>query len=478
MRRAVLVLAASVLAGAACRPSPGQFYDRAFACTGATPGECGTAEDGAPMTCFAATALGAASGFCAPACDGTTAPGPDRPPSPASAADDSTTMCLTTGASLRRCHPSDDDAQRGTRACPAGLECMRTDLIADDGLCTTAPLCYGSKTCQTADRPFCGGDLVGMYFKPDPRLHTDHLPCMKALCHTTGSACPASEMCLPDVVRVASAPPDLCMPGCVNLRCPPNYECWQRLSAAGPPVCVPALAGVRCADSQDCLVGDCLPIGEPGFDACTVTCASDDDCKLFDGPRGAFVCAPALDSGLRYCVTPEIFTGTLCNDDTQCRPSEKCVFSSVNQGPTDIGYCLVPCAPDGTCQPRAGIPHACRRDGPIPVCYPGKLATPCQAEDECVGDLSCRFIPGELDLTDQPITTPLCTHACASDADCAADRFTPLSWCENGFCALKRPADRVCPQASACQSGMCAASPRPDDEAAGLSRCTTPVITL
>jgi hypothetical protein len=473
LARGALMAAVALAGPSACRPSASDFYGRVFECAGTLPGECGVTADDAPMTCFPATQLGAEAGFCAPACDGAAVPGPDRPAAiPTGGAEDR--MCVTTGASLLRCHPSNDDVQLSRHACPPGLGCMRTDLLTDEGVCTTAPLCYPGMTCQTHDRPFCGGDLLALYFKPGAGLRTDHLPCVKAACHATGSACPSGEMCLPDVVHAASAPPDLCMPGCVDLRCPPNYECWQRLSAAGPPVCVPALAGVRCADSQDCLVGDCLPIGEDGFTACTIPCTSDDQCTVFDGSRGGFVCEPPTGAGTRYCISDEIFTGTLCTDDTQCRASETCIRHQVSQGATDIGYCQLPCRQDGTCRPRAGIPHACLNDGPIPYCFPGKIGVRCQADGDCVGDLSCHFITDNLDATDQAIAAPVCTHACVSDDDCRAGRFTPSSWCNGGFCASKRGGDRVCPRDGACSSGTCAPSQRTDDLPLGLSRCTQP----
>jgi len=232
------------------------------------------------------------------------------------------------------------------------------------------------------------------------------------------------------------------------------------------------VAGVRCIDDQDCLVGNCVPIGEEGFTACTIPCASDDDCTIFDGARGYFICGEPVD-GVRTCISDEIFTGTLCADDSQCRPTERCVRRGVSGGSTDIGYCYVPC-PDGTCAPRAGIPHTCRTDGDIPYCYPAKIGVPCGADTVCVGNLSCSFIPGDLDQVDEPITTPVCTYACLSDADCAANRFTPSSWCNNGFCSTTRGGGRICPRDGACVSGTCAGTPERDAQGQLVSRCTQP----
>src|SRR3954464_2529757 len=115
MTGARAALAVAVVGGVACRAQTNAFYGEAFPCDlAAATDPCGTARDGTKMVCYPGSQLGGQD-FCTETCQ------PAHPPS------DPGLTCLTSGALLHACNPSEtpDDPVAG---CPAGLQCYRTDL--------------------------------------------------------------------------------------------------------------------------------------------------------------------------------------------------------------------------------------------------------------------------------------------------------------------------------------------------------------
>ena len=137
------------------------FYEKIYSCDNNARGDtCRHHRQGQPMTCFAASQLGG-DDFCAEACD------------PAVASADPTHFkCLSSGALLRVCHP-----QGGAPwGCPPGLECYRTDVLADEGLCVQMHVCTENSDCGE-DRPVCAAQLLRKR-SPSLPLAADHLQCV------------------------------------------------------------------------------------------------------------------------------------------------------------------------------------------------------------------------------------------------------------------------------------------------------------
>ena len=135
---AVICLAGMAMAG--CGSKADDFYEEIYPCDIMATGDvCGTTRDGQPMTCYAASPLGGAD-FCAPACDAN-ATSPDG------------SVCVSAGARIETCQPSASPADR-EHGCPPGLNCYRTDLLRDEGLCLNMPVCDDSLDCAGTKRPF------------------------------------------------------------------------------------------------------------------------------------------------------------------------------------------------------------------------------------------------------------------------------------------------------------------------------------
>ena len=216
MTRFEFVFLATAMVGlSACRVDQQEFNNRVFACNVAAPNPgCGVDEAGQPMACFAARQIGATD-FCATACDGT--------PSVDSAA-----VCLQSGVSLRACQPSLDKpkADPPLSACAQGdLRCYRTDLLSDDGVCTTMDPCDKDVQCRDPIRSVCATTfLASLYADAGAVLQNDHMYCLQTGCRSRGTSCSAGETCLQEVIPASAHPPDICVPNCDSqLHCPPNF---------------------------------------------------------------------------------------------------------------------------------------------------------------------------------------------------------------------------------------------------------------
>ena len=179
-RAALIGLLAWVVVG--CKAREDAFYDRVYSCDNNARGDtCGTTRQGQPMTCFAASQLGGED-FCAEACD----------PALASA-DPAHFKCLSSGALLRICHPHGGAVNPDWR-CPAGLECYRTDLLSDEGLCVQMHVCTEDSDCGEK-RPVCAARLLRER-SPSLAIATDNLQCVQSMCGAGKAMCPPGEQCL------------------------------------------------------------------------------------------------------------------------------------------------------------------------------------------------------------------------------------------------------------------------------------------
>jgi hypothetical protein len=463
------LVAAVLLAG--CRPSPDRFYGKTWTCDSTQPAfDCGTTRAGAPMACFGARQLGG-DDFCAETCDG------------AAESSDERSVCLDSKIRLDRCDPG----QPGS--CPAGLGCFRTDLLHDEGVCTSMPLCSSDADCPSPLRNRCASTVLGLTVLaqdsgrgPDdrlaPHIKVDHLSCLQVGCFQRHTACQPGESCLPAVLPATVNAPDVCSPDCdPQGRCPPNFSCYRTVSGPGAPaVCVMGLVGVRCVTQNDCLMGDCVDNGQ-GFKSCTVPCQSDAECARLDSDYAVFFCSALRPGGPRYCEAPVQFGGSPCRSQEDCSTGTVCTYYSPYLPYVPEGVCLVPCAADGSCPARGGLPHTCFDQLSPPLCYPGRLGVSCHADLECVGGMKCQQAR-RLNEDDSESRGPICTIACQTDSDCAGDRrgHTEIAWCDEGVCVLRRGFGLRCDRSSQCISAACAPSEKQAEVGLGVRRCTRPAV--
>jgi hypothetical protein len=403
---------------------------------------CAGADAAPPMTCFQASALGGQD-FCAQACDPTQGLPTTSP-----------FACVETGALLPRCHPSSFSSPSAD--CPEGLNCYRTSVVNDEGLCILMPVCATDADCPSGTYNRCAAQVLTGVSSPSPFIHLDHLNCVHADCVLLQSACASSEGCL--ATQYSSFLADICAPNCdSNSNCPPNYSCSRSTSGAGSPdLCLPGLPGIRC-NGDNCLFGTCEDTGA-GFSVCTIPCAIDANCAILNTRVNNFVCVTG--GGTSHCVTSVPFNGANCDTTDECRADRSEFCSHVNGFGQQIsrGECRVPCNADGTCGPQGGLPTACVGAG-AGGCFPGLLGVSCQLSSECIGPLSCQSVPAELDVA---LTTPqICTTPCGvaggSDADADA-QCAPVAisgYCGGGFCRTPRSTGQACNRNTECASNLC-----------------------
>jgi len=456
----LLVALVTGVVAVGCKVDRAAFDKRVFSCdTAATDPQCGTDDHGQPMGCFAARQLGAPNDFCARMC----------PADPGTAEG----LCLDSNIELRSCRPSDDVAVAGSACDQSGLACLRTDLLEDQGVCTTLHPCTKSTDCRDPVRSVCATQFLesSIYPQGGPSLQLNQLYCLETGCKANGTSCPPGESCLQDVIPGDAHPPDICVPNCDSLdRCPPNFLCYRKISTkAAPSVCIPGLLGFTCSSATDCMVGKCVDNGI-NYSVCTIDCDTQADCERFDGEQGKFVCvkngaSPSL-PGL--CETPNSFRGAICNTTEDCMGRNMDEVCTRFDPAAKTGVCLLPCGEQGKCPARGGINHTCLPvpgAGNPPVCFPGYFHYPCAGDGNCVGDLACK--PASP-------TTSICTIGCATDADCGkvtVDPATGIStgnrWVAgDGFCGYdlgtpiclpnaSLPSGLPCHNDAACKSGKC-----------------------
>lgn len=439
-RRCWLALA---LAGVgACGPNKAAFYDTVYVCSSSLP--CGTAQDGKPMVCYPGNQLGGDpdSAFCAEACD----PDGGTPPSGH--------ICSTAGALLQTCVP--DPASGASDGCPAGLNCYRTDLIEDQGVCLRIPVCTTNSDCTDSSHPTCAVTLIEELY---PTIQTDHLQCVQDNCSSNGASCRNGESCAAAYYDLGTGEPAICVPNCIgDNECPPNSFCAENPDAMGSArICVPGLPGGRCNNEQDCVIGDCKDTGA-GFDECVfLSCTSDADCTLQDTQEVA-VCANSQCEGLGP------FHGTSCMSSTDCPMGQECSSYSPYGVTMGRGECRIPCDADGTCPIRAGVPEVCldyvdKNSNPVVGgCYPGEFGMPCTQSSQCLSELGCLAAAPDPRTV---ITNPtICSIACTTDADCRSSPFIRTDgFCDGSVCRLSGDPNAPCTRDEQCGSDQCVTDP-------------------
>jgi hypothetical protein len=405
--------------------------------------DCGVGSSDELMTCARASALGGTD-FCAPSCT----PGTEPPEGQ---------VCSRWGALLPVCHPHLAPAAAD---CPAGLNCYRTSLFEDQGVCMKMPVCADDSDCRRQDsiHTTCAATVarrvggVGLAALP-----LDHLNCIKQSCIGLHTQCPANESCLASQYDASVA--DICVPSCDATRpCPPNYSCIFTALEHQEPVglCMPGLPGIRC-EPGGCIAGSCEDTGA-GFNVCATKCETTHDCQDFSGAYDAFVCVEGV--GHRHCVTPRAFHGNNCNKDEECRQDldEFCspwLPRGLDKYP---GGCRQRCSAEGTCGVRGGLQHTCLWGG-AGGCYPGTQGLPCQLQDECI-ELGCLEVPPEPDLVSPP--TRICTQPCDGPDEAARDAVCDKrydvnggGYCAFGFCRVARLGGASCNRNEQCKSRQC-----------------------
>jgi hypothetical protein len=447
-----IFLGVAIATSLSCKAREAEFYGKAFPCD--MNAACGTTADGKPMACYPTHLVGGQD-FCAAACQ------PGMFPE-----DDAGFACVGvgvgTGALLQRCRPVAGRTDP-RHECPEGLECYRTDLLTDEGLCLMMHVCAENADCsnRTDSRQACGGELVQLVTSSSSLpIASDNLMCIQPRCSTQGSsACPPDEACLFNSYDSGNVLPDICVPKCDGgRRCPPNFSCARRPSSPqSPALCIPGVPGVRCDANQDCLIGECVDTGA-GFNICTLDlpCSPMDFCAELSGPADVFVCAEGF-PGKHRCVTTRPFVGANCVDANGCPPGQECFWHSPVEAIPDHGECRVPCGADGRCEPRGGIPFLCLGENQEGGCFPTGFGLPCLDDSECYQHLVCALVgPDVRSLTNYK--PRICTTACTSDADCDADRLTLKgAFCqlETGFCRLSGRTGAACTQDTHCRSNRC-----------------------
>lgn len=441
----VFLVTAAATALVSCKLDEQAFYRRVFRCDTAAPEPgCGQDIKGQPMSCFAARQIGATD-FCTRTCS--------------AGSGGAGTVCLSSGIELQTCNPLHDADAVGFPEGACGqrtLGCLRTDLLRDEGVCTTLSPCSSDESCRDPVRSVCASSFVrGLYDPTSTAIKRDHLFCMQVGCKERGTSCSPGETCLQNVIPAAAHPPDICVPNCdSNLRCPPNFLCYRKISTPlAPAVCIPGLLGFTCESAIDCLVGDCTDTGI-GYKVCTVGCDSEADCARFDSQQGRFLCIKnqATPTAPGVCQSPDSYRGTVCATDADCkmRNADEVCHHFDPEAPT--GNCLLPCDAEGKCQVRGGIDHTCLPSfapGEPPVCFPGYFGLPCGSDGNCVGDLSCRPT-----LPNRP---SVCSTTCRQSSDCAANKWITDAWCVPGLNVCLPRADNgdSCLTDDGCKSGHC-----------------------
>jgi len=403
------------------------------------PSACGSTDGG--MTCFQASSLGG-SDFCATACD------------PSNAQSYPTNVeCVESGALLYRCHPNSSSSAAAD--CPTGLNCYRTSLVQDQGVCIQMPVCSQDSDCLDNSLNSCVASVIRSLSPLAGLLQLDHLNCVHRYCMAQRSECPATEGCLGTQF---SDPADICVPNCdSHLRCPPDYSCARNtLSLGSPALCLPGIPGERC-DGNNCVIGSCEDTGAR-FSVCTTACSTTADCSVFDSTTAAYVCVSGATQSV--CVTSRPYNGSNCEGQTDCNgdAGEFCSFVGGDGFPqTGHGDCRTPCNSDRTCAPLGGVPRGCLGDAG--GCYPGILGIPCADATECIAPLQCLADAQESDVT--AYHSRICTVPCGGDGggDSSGDgQCTILAqrgYCAAGSCRIVRPSDQPCQRDAECASQQC-----------------------
>jgi hypothetical protein len=464
--RLVLAVVLSAALSPACRADD-SVLDAIYRCDpNGSDAQCGTDEKGQRMTCYVGSAQLGGEAFCTQACD------PSVPTEPGF-------RCTSSGALLEVCDPGAD-----ANSCPDPLNCYRTDVLSEVGLCLWAPICpYAKGTTELDDsqcgisHSVCAGDVLRELASGSALsalLRTNNLHCVApAPCSTFGcSGAKLPESCPSEFYGTNFGLPITCAAHCDKFACPPNFTCAASASPGAPPVCLPGVPGNRCTSDDDCLVGECLDTGA-GFSVCTPStgCDTDEVCLLL-GSLPAFVCLRGESEASGHCVLPSPFQGMNCDSSGDCStelrcgaeacPPRVCSAYSPHELDPPHGECRFQCGSAADCPAFLGVPHVCLAEG---GCYPGMFGIPCTSSSECFANLSCEAVPpDERSRSEDP---KICTVSCNEDVDCSSSANPWLGlggYCvespdpapeTKGYCRVGGWAGRPCEKDAHCRSGTC-----------------------
>lgn len=310
-------------------------------------------------------------------------------------------ICTRSGECLATCTLLGD----GTSACPPGHECVRTDLLGDEGVCFPTATCSRSDECEGGAR--CFNDVFALpAIVPGTTYASDHLYCVAV--PDEADRCATGYVLVPSL---DAAEESLCLPRCdtEGSRCPPDLTCLRDLgflfAQPGTSPCYPGYWALPCDDDAQCMVGRCLEVAPGGVRACTYECGDADrvfgraaggGCRAIeDATRGLRLDALTVRcesvAGADVCV-PLGTTGAPCNDDMICAPGLDC--RAFRSGESVLRFCSRDCGDDQDCN-YAGAPITayCARPigGGAGSCVPRSYAGgSCARPENCRPGLACR----------------------------------------------------------------------------------------
>lgn len=236
-----------------------------------------------------------------------------------------------------------------------------------------------------------------------------------------------------------------------GLHCPPTYSsAWSTHGAPSAPVsCVPGLPWMRCAEDQDCLDVACLDLAIDSKACAVPPCTSNTTGAVLNCALDRFVCAGESGtakagagssggtSSSEWCVGLGAFhrpkccqAGSTCTDGApSCSEGRSCFTYGAASTNMVHGECRTPCLDDGTCPPRAGVPHVCLGPNHEGGCFLASPGMPCRLGSACTDLLTCHLASPDprILVTYSP---SICTLACSKDADCADDPLGNEGYCE------------------------------------------------
>lgn len=299
------------------------------------------------------------------------------------------------------------DSQESTMACGEGMECQRTDMLGEAGVCLATQTCSADSDCTEGENARC----LSSYVLDEPNPFTiDHLSCVRGDCDPDANGQDDEGVCLQNEVCVGaywagfwSVLESVCLPRCGDDgACPPGFGCYAVNGEDFGP-CVPGLPGMTCHSDLDCLAGTCEELN--GEMRCLVPCevggtvVCSDEAVTTDGPAlERLVCVAGA------CLVRDYLA--LCETSATCGPGFGC--STVDLGPDYtpdpwMGCVLAcnpllrndACPPDAFCElvnDRGLLPqYGCWRKLPD--------GGPCLSHDSCASgfcdqEASCGTEPG------------------------------------------------------------------------------------
>ena len=262
------------------------------------------------------------------------------------------------------------------------------------------------------------------------------------------------------------------------------------------PYCAPTGECATCTDNSECAAGTHSgPICNPASGACGSKCTSDSDCAPGEwcddpaGAPGAGQCSPKLsngqplpsqapvngactsDSGARVCASGVCDpTGNVCGlaqGQPGCSDSAQCIAGVCITAGANAGKCEA-CAASTDCSGATPVcdtaTNACVQcgsssdcSGTTPVCDAGAAA--CVA---CGGDYGTAAAAACADVSAPTCMSTGACGVCSTNADCEGDHAGPICNASSGACGTACASDADCSADRWCQTktgdtaGVCA----------------------